>query len=274
MSDMNGILVDELEIVGFNGAPQVECGLSLPVVRRKSNGMHCVLNTQRTGGAPSWHDEEEVAEFAIARRWTQLSRPLSVPRSCVSDTSQRLSRQPMVVFAARSFLDAACVATWPDTFRDEVFTWQTLEPNEGSIQAACGSAEIVEALLDHWAGALKQQFDAMRQRGQDRASLKRVADFMLCAAEDRSLRWQAYLRYAMAQEPEKVRPTFDAFVRPEFPNVSWEAYLDEIKDLGEVLKSVPVAEPGEVSACPPVTARSHVRGIANRRPIKVMAEAA
>ena len=38
----------EIEIVGFNGAPLVECGLSLPVARRKSDGAFCVLNLSRT----------------------------------------------------------------------------------------------------------------------------------------------------------------------------------------------------------------------------------
>lgn len=243
MSDLNAILADELEIVGFNGAPLVECGLSLPVARRKSDGMHCVLKSVQDRWAASWYDQEEADEFARGGRWTRLWEPLLLPRSCVSVPDQRLSRQPMVVYAVQSFLQAMEVETWPTGFRDEILLWRRLEQHASSIQAACGSAEVVTALLDDWATALKQRFDAMRRQGHDQPSLKRVADFMLCAAENRPLRWQAYLRYAMVQEPEKVRQTFDAFVRNEFPNVPWETYLDEIKSLGEVLESIPTAEP-------------------------------
>ena len=52
----------------------------------------------------------------------------------------------------------------------------------------------------------------------------------------------------MVQEPERCRQTFDAFTRHEFPDVSWEAYLEEIKSLGEVLKSVPAAAPQPANA--------------------------
>ncbi len=214
MSHVTGILANELEIVGFNGTPQVECGRSLPVARRKSDGMYCVLSSVENSASLSWHDGEEVDAFAKARRWTRLREPLSLPRSCLSDPDKRLIRQPMVVFAAQSLLDTVGSVAWPASFRGEAFFWHRLEQHDDSIQAACGLAETVETLLDDWALRLKQRYDAMRRQGHDPATLKRVADFMLCAAKDRPLRWQAYLRYAMVQEPERVRRTFDAFTPP------------------------------------------------------------
>jgi hypothetical protein len=129
-------------------------------------------------------------------------------------------------------------------FGGEAFLWRRLEQPDDSTQAACGNADAVEALLDNWAECLKDRFNTMYQHSRDPVSLKRVADFMLCAAESRPLHWQAYLRYAMVQEPEQVRRTFDAFTRNEFPDVSWQGYLDEIRSLGEVLESIPVAQPG------------------------------
>jgi hypothetical protein len=270
MPGLSGILANELEIVGFRGAPLVECSRAMPVVRRKSDRMHCVLNSVQDLAALSWHDEEEATEFARAGRWTRMREPLPVPRSCISALDQPFSRQPMVVFAARSFLEAEGSIAWPPRFREEVFVWRPLESNGDSIQAACGSAEVVEALLDHWAGALKERFDAMRRRGHDQASLKRVADFMLCAARNRPLRWQAYLRYAMVQDPEKVQRTFDAFTHREFPDVNWETYLDEIKNLGEVLRSVAVAEPGPILTPSRAVTMSKLCGIGNRQPEDVI----
>jgi hypothetical protein len=264
MSRLNGILADELGIVGFNGTPQqVKCGRSLPVARRESDGKHCVLSLVKDGSAPSWYHEEEAAEFAKARRWTRLREPLPIPRTCISSQDGRLLRQPMVVFAAQSFLDAAGPMAWPDRFQGDDFLWRHLDHQDNSIQAACGSTETVQAMLDDWARELKKRFDAMHQGGEDPAHLKQIADFMLCAAVNRSIRWQAYLRYAMVQEPEKIRQTFDAFTHHEFPDVPWQTYLDEIKGLREVLASVRVA----VSSL--VTALYRLRGIANRQPIDV-----
>jgi hypothetical protein len=267
MSHVNGILGDELEIVGFNGTPQVECGRSLPIVRRKSDGMYCVLSSVENIASLSWHDVEEVGAFAKARRWTRLHAPLSLPRSSLSEPERRLARQPMVVFAAESFLDTAGASAWPAKFRGEPFFWHHLEEHDKSIQAACGSAEAVEALLDDWASRLKHRFDAMRCQGHDPVSLKRIADFMLCAAKDRSLRWQAYLRYAMVQEPEKVKRTFDTFTRHEFPDVPWQAYLDEIKNLAEVLNFIPVAEPRRAATSSSGSTLSKLSGITTRKSI-------
>jgi hypothetical protein len=56
MPDLKPMHADELKIVGFNGAPPVECGRSLPVVRRGSDGMYCVLDLARGGAALSADD--------------------------------------------------------------------------------------------------------------------------------------------------------------------------------------------------------------------------
>jgi len=175
----------------------------------------------------------------------------------------------MVVYAARHFLDTAARVSWPAALVGERFLWRHLEGNDDSIQAACGSADVVEAMLDDWATSLKERFNVMYQRGRDKASLKRVADFMLCAARNRPLRWQAYLRCALAQEPERVRQINDAFTRNEFPDMPWQAYLEQIKNLGDVLKSVPAQEPKTAAPSSRVTARGKLGGIARCQPLDV-----
>ena len=140
-----------------------------------------------------------------------------MPRFCISESDGRLSYQPMVVYAKQPFLDAAGQVAWPARFHDEDFYWRHMEHSDDSTEAACGSSAAVEALLDDWATLLKRRSDALHQQGHDAASLERMTDFMLCSAKNRSLRWQAYLRLAMVQEPQRVRQTFNAFVRHEFP---------------------------------------------------------
>jgi hypothetical protein len=48
----------------MNGAPLVQCGRALPVVRRKSDSMHCVLRLSEKDAAIAWHDEDEAVSFA------------------------------------------------------------------------------------------------------------------------------------------------------------------------------------------------------------------
>lgn len=271
---MNGLRSDDLEIAGFNGSPLVECDYTLPVARRKSDGMYCVLESVEASATLAWHHEGEAAEFARAGRWTRLREPLSFPRSCLSERDGRLVREPTVVYAAHVVLEEAGRLEWPTAFRGELFLWRRLEGYDDSMQAACGSAETVEALLDEWATGLEQRFNVMYHEGRDMDSLKRVADFMLCAAVSRPIRWQAYLRYAMAQKPDRVRPTFDAFTRNEFPNVSWEGFLDHFKSLREVLKARSVYSPQSSASSSTVATRVKLRGIANQPPINVIKPAA
>ncbi len=209
MSHLNGLLANDLEIVGFNAHRWwnvvVHAGRATQI---RLDALRAQVGGNQRGGV-SWHDAEEVDEFAKARRWTRLREPLSLPGSCLSDEKKQLTRQPMVIFTAQSFLDVAGLVAWPASFDGETFLWRCLDQVDQSVRAACGSAIIVETLLNNWAMALKHRFDAMRRNSHDPASLKRVADFMLCAARDRPTRWQAYLRYAMVQEPEQwcVRPS-------------------------------------------------------------------
>jgi len=180
----------------------------------------------------------------------------------------------MVVFAAQAFLEAAGRVAWPPMFRDEILRWRAVDAADDSVRATCARTETVEALLDDWAVSLKARFDANYHQGRDRMSLKRVADFMLCAARSRPLRWQAYLRFAIVQDPERVRQTFDAFTKNEFPDVPWGAYLDHIKSLGEVLSSVPAAVPEPAAPSSSALARGKLRGISRRQPLDVQLSAA
>ena len=262
---MTALISSDLEIVGLNGFPSVECGRSLPVVRRKSDGMYSVLKTVADTAALSWHDEEDAAAFAESKSWTKLREALPFPASCVSGEDGRLIRQPMMIHVATVLLTAAGLSARPDSYRDESLLWNLLETQHDEIRAACGSADSVEALLDEWGACLKNRFDEAYLLKTERASLKRITDYMLCAARSRTLRWQAYLRHALAQQPEGVEQTFKFFTKNEFPDVPWNGFLEEIKALGEVLAA---------KQSPPITARAKLRGITTRRPILVQRLAA
>jgi hypothetical protein len=121
-------------------------------------------------------------------------------------------------------------------------------------------------LLDDSSAALLKRLEAMYHQGHDRPYMKRLADFALCAARSRTLRWKSYLRYALVQEPDHIRRTFESFTQREFPDVDWESYLKEIKSLSDVLKivSVPARQPAASSSLP--TALSKLHDMAAARP--------
>ncbi len=261
---------DELEIVGFNGAPLVECGRSLPVARRKADRMHCVLELRPGGPPPAWYAEEEAAAYAADQRWTMLEKPLLLPRSCQA-RNDGLTVQPMVVFADDGLLDYADRITHCELWENEYLMWRQLKDHPASVRAACASAEAVESLLDDWAAALIKRFDATFRLSQDREYLRRIADYALSAARSRTLRWRAHLRYATAQDRDCVRRTFDRVIGREFPAASWDDFIREVGNFVDAANALPAPAPAPAaSSSSGATARSNIRGIATASPVPVL----
>ena len=245
---MSSLKASEIEIVGFNGAPLVECGRSLPIAKRRSDGQHCVLDLSRGIDALVWHNSEDAAAFAKARQWTELVKPVAVPNACIDPTTGTITAQPMVIFEIDTLLDVANRVPRPDLRDGAYLMWRALKGAGADSFAACASGEVVEAILNDWADGLLQRFDAMIRVSQDRADLKRIADFALCAARSRDRRWKAFLSYAAVQDADRVKPTFDRFIHAEFPNVSWDDFLCELKTRRDVWASQPVFAPKSPAA--------------------------
>lgn len=258
---MNAFCCNDLEIVGFNGAPLVECGRALPVARRKSDGLYCVLELRSDTAPTAWHTKEEADAYAASRRWTRFRLPVIVPRSCLNESEGMLVRQPMVVFADEAMLDTADRIPRPVVFGADYLFWRPVPGYPETLQATCGATETIEALLDDWSAGVLERFEAMYHQGRDRPYMKRIADFALSAARSRTLRWKSYLRYALVQEPDHVRRTFESFTQREFSDVTWEHFLKELKSLSDVLKivSIPARQPAAPSSLP--TALPKIRGI-------------
>lgn len=259
---MTNAEIKDLEIVGFNGAPLVECGRSLPVARRKSDGCHCVLQIPKANDSISFYSPEEAESYASLGRWTKIRSSLVLPMSCLDPNDGGFSRQPIMIYANDKLLDQADRVPRPDSINGEKLIWRRLVGYDDSIQAACGSEESIEQLLNEWAQSLMNRFDSWYYYHRDREYLKHLADFTLCAAKSRELRWKAYLRFASVQEPEKVRRTFDAFTRREFPDVEWEDYLKEIKALQDVLKYLKSIESSKHVTTPNISTKSKLRNLA------------
>ena len=269
---MSSLKASEIEIVGFNGAPLVECGRSFPIAKRKSDGQHCVLDLCRGVDTLVWHSQEEATSFAEARQWTELVRSVSIPNACVESSTGSVITQPMMVFENETLLDVANRVPRPDHHDGQYLMWQALKGADPGNFAACASGPAVEAILDDWAEGLLKRFDAMIGIRRDRADLKRIADFALCAARSRELRWKAYLRYAATQEPDRMKRTFDRFIHTEFPKENWDCFLNELKTLRDILKVLPITTTVtqvDPSGC---STRQSLRDIANDKPLNLVAK--
>ena len=193
-----------------------------------------------------------------ASRATPIPRRMCIKRGWSTDSTT--DDDPCRIHASHG----CRIEARPDSYAEESLLWNPLETQHDEIRAACCSADGVEPLLDEWATCLKNRFDELYPLKTERASLKRTTDYMLCAARSRTLRWQAYLRHALAQQPEGVEQTFKFFTKNEFPDVPWDRFLEEFKALGKVLAGMPPA-----TSSPPITTRAKLRDITTRRPIVV-----
>jgi len=226
----------ELEIVGFNGRPLVECGRALPVARRKADRKHCVIDLTNGPENLQWYPQEVADGFANEQRWTLFGSPVNLPKKCFDETQSRV-QQPMVVYTNQKLLDNADRQFLPEMWNKEYLIWKKLTNSQDDFQTTCGTSSCIETLMNDWADGLLKRFDAMLRLGRDSDYLLRVADFALCAAIDRPVRWEVYLRYSLAQKPDKVERTFNTLIGREFKGVTWEAFIESRHKLSDVLLS-------------------------------------
>lgn len=262
----------DVEIVGFNGRPSVDCGRALPVARRKSDEKYCVVDFTDGPESLVWHAKEEAIRFVSEDRWTWFRSALHFPKSCVINR-QSTPVQPMVVYTNQRLLDDADRQFLPESWHDEYVIWKRLINFCDGYQATCATSGAVATLMNHWAQGLLERFDAMMRLGRDHKYLLRIADFALCAANDRSKRWEAFLRYSIAQKPDKVQRTFETMICREFPGVAWASFMESRGRLTDILNTGLLAHFSKTSSVVSSTSSSFatalpkVRGIAAELPI-------
>ena len=226
----------DLEVIGFNGRPSVACGYSLPVVRHQPSGLGSILSWK---SPPQWRPASIFREFVSLERATELPEPFPLPPGVrlgdplVAAWAHRreLDEVPSVVKAYTQLKlsplsgKAASVQSREFDIRpDGGTTLVWVEPEVGLVQR-----------FDSWGTGAIRDFDrslALPKPPWDR--LERTADIALCAARDRTVRYQALKRYCLslyfnpARPPERVETVFRLVVRTEFPDVTWGPFCDSI----------------------------------------------
>ena len=230
------VIAGAVEVIGLNGATLVACGTSLPIVRRLSDGLICRLVA---GTVPQWLAASEFDRYLAEGRVTRLESAIPLPSS---DEAAQLD-QPLVLFANNDFLQAAGAAL-PSHQREVPVQWTKVVGEAVSTSATCLRGSIAKRWLNDSASRLRDKIDRSiaepwTDAGTQKSTLLQWADLGLCAATEKPLRWQLYLRCGAAMQPDRVRRTFDTFVQREFPNCSWDFYLKEMTDLAGVIRSQP-----------------------------------
>ena len=106
--------------------------------------------------------------------------------------------------------------------------------------AACLPGDQAKAMLNEMAEKILDLLDAeisFTRNAEETGRLLQLADFGLCAATDKTLRWRLYLRYGAVLPPDRVRRTFVSFIQREFPACEWEFYLAEMRSFHTVVLS-------------------------------------
>jgi hypothetical protein len=231
---MSIINYEQLEIVGFEGTPLVECEMVLPVGRVvvddvffKFEGRHS--NAFRAEGIDRnkivFYSREEIQSLVEEGRVTILRETFAAMRT------------PLIAYVYDEFLQAA-ESRLPDSIPN-----QRLSEH---IRVLCGRADALEHLLDEWATRLMDNSTAMLEGYFHEAQLEfsveaeRLTDLALCAATDVTLRARIYLRAGVAimlsAQPERLDNLYEFSIRQQFPDWSWTSFKERLKRMVEILR--------------------------------------
>ena len=220
----------DLEFVGLNGRPSVDCGFSLPIVRHKPTNRFALL--ERLGSPLRWDTPEVIDEFESLGRLTRLETPFPLPGEMGTDIYYDQDTQPVVVWVTPDFLgylDAESLAACDQPAFQRVHL-----PADSQVVRAffwLSYSGGITGLFNHWANTLVRKFDAgLTLELPDLEELERVADFGLCAARAPGVRYALFVRYCAAMyfrpdvPPERAATQYRVFVRNEFKTVSWDRF--------------------------------------------------
>jgi hypothetical protein len=259
----------DLEVVGLNGRPAVDCGFSLPIVRHKPSDRFALLG--RLGERLKWDARGVIDEFAQLGRLTLLESPFPLQAETRAKLYHDSESLPVVAWATPIFLASV---EHPQSFGVTVAAMVAMEENTQHQEVLLrGDAETVNAFFwlsntrdvtswcDQRAKELIQVYDHGLTSGPpDWPNLERIADFGLCAARDAGLRYALFVRYCAAMyfntglPAERALTQYRVFVRNEFKSVTWDRFREDM--LAVVMRGKDVAAyrngvPGE-SKAPPV----------------------
>ncbi len=235
---LGDIPISDLEIVGFNSEPVVQCGQAFAVARRKSTDLFFPLTKGVLSSQFKWYHRMEIEQLNKEGHLTLLPHAVPVPIETREDNSVIL---PRVAWVSESLFQEANFDRPPNRHAEVCFDWQLVPNSKQRIWAACVSGRASAGFVDHLAELMRDKADDLiaGKKPIDWNRVERISDLGLCAADAKNLRYELWTRYlagiACSSRPEKARKLFDFFVCKEFPGITWEKIQSSVDELQQSL---------------------------------------
>jgi hypothetical protein len=224
-----------LLIVGFDGSASAPCGISLPVLYSEDTD-RCFKLSPRTSLA----EIRRSYPFAEIEKWSR-DRLITLLTSRVRlDSNQN---DPRVLYISSGFIEyLGC--SHPGQLGTD-FAWQAVGEDRW---ATTGDKLTLERFLEDSSNrflgvstsALADFFATYRPLNL--AKTQDLADLALSASRDPHLRSRIYLRYGAAlihsSTPERIENLFNFIFSPEYPDWTFDAFVEEITRFSKLLKKI------------------------------------
>jgi hypothetical protein len=233
---MNQFPYNEVEIVAFADKIIAECDRALPIGRHINSNKFFKLSLDNDSmiNPNVQYTEEEFKSFFKEGFLTIIS------------PSQPIYAFPnaIIVYVTKKFIDALG-QQWEKTS----LQWEKLQEmkEDQEVWFACAPSSEIEALMNSWGECLMDkatdQFIEFLVQGKPTVLQQKtedLADLALCAALKPDLRAHIYLRYASAilfsSTSERLSNIFKLCIQGEFPNLTWEIFMEELNRYIDCLK--------------------------------------
>jgi len=222
---MRELLLEELEIVAFDGTLRGFCAPVLPVVRWKKQDLYAKISTEEQLSAPkAWYSTEEFEALCNQGLVTRLPEPVG-----------QMFENAMLVYLSGELLSNAGVAENECAARNR---WVFPGTERTSYYVLSASADQIVEFLDSIARKLHRKVDQslIRQFAQreDRilATVQNLLTMAFSAAQSPAVRSRLYLqegvRRIQTSDSDTLHTVHKLLVEKEFPNWSWKDYSEDV----------------------------------------------
>ncbi|GEM_PF-2406356 len=213
-------------VVGYDGQPLVECGVSRPLLQDTST-KRCFLGREQMGNG------DILKEWTQEGRITLLVKPVPlIPRG-------------VVVYVSKKLLGRAGIPL-PKECDDRFVYWQRDSRCSETVRVGVVTAVGANQMRDYWALILKNRAMVLLGQGSVHHNkklleqAKKTALMARAAAHGRVLRREVHLTYGLSMallDPSKLGRVFDITFRSEYPDWDFGRYSRKIESMRKALGS-------------------------------------
>jgi len=217
-------LLEELEIVAFDGTLRGFCAPVLPVVRWKGQDLYAKISAEEPLSAPkAWHSAEEFQALCDQGLVTRLPGPIG-----------EMFEGAMLAYLSRELLSSTSIA---ETQCDARCRWDFPGPEHSDYVVLGAPVRKISLFLDSIADDLRRSAErslpySPSRRDMSLAAIQHLLDMAFAAAQSPPIRKRLYLLVAILRIQTSDSDTLDTIhkllVEKEFPTWRWEDFSREV----------------------------------------------